>query len=78
MDGSQTLRREHFLGVLERRLPFGDSKAGDRERLLQALEMHQGNRTRAAQEIGMPRRTFYRRLSEYGIGSGKVRDAKDE
>ena len=42
-------------------------KAGERERILGALAQCGWNRVRAAQEVGLPRRTFYRRLKEYGI-----------
>jgi transcriptional regulator with GAF, ATPase, and Fis domain/tetratricopeptide (TPR) repeat protein len=42
-------------------------KAGERERILGALKECNWNRVKAAQIIGLPRRTFYRRLKEYGI-----------
>jgi transcriptional regulator with GAF, ATPase, and Fis domain/tetratricopeptide (TPR) repeat protein len=42
-------------------------KAGERERILAALKECNWNRVKAAQVIGLPRRTFYRRLKEYGI-----------
>ncbi|MFO0549826.1 MAG: sigma-54-dependent Fis family transcriptional regulator [Polyangiaceae bacterium] len=42
-------------------------KASERDRILQALSASGWNRVRAAELIGMPRRTFYRRLKEYGI-----------
>ncbi|MFS8070788.1 MAG: sigma-54 interaction domain-containing protein, partial [Byssovorax sp.] len=42
-------------------------KAGERERILGALQECNWNRVKAAQIIGLPRRTFYRRLKEYGI-----------
>jgi DNA-binding NtrC family response regulator/tetratricopeptide (TPR) repeat protein len=42
-------------------------KAGERERILGALKECNWNRVKAAQVIGLPRRTFYRRLKEYGI-----------
>ncbi len=42
-------------------------KAGERERILQALAAANWNRVRAAELVNMPRRTFYRRLREYGI-----------
>ena len=34
---------------------------------LEALEATSWNRVRAAQHVGMPRRTFYRRLKEYDL-----------
>jgi serine/threonine-protein kinase PknK len=42
-------------------------KAHERRKILEALETAGWNRVRAAQQLGMPRRTFYRRLKEYGI-----------
>ncbi|HET9956432.1 MAG TPA: sigma 54-interacting transcriptional regulator [Polyangiaceae bacterium] len=40
---------------------------GERERILEALKSCNWNRVKAAQLSGIPRRTFYRRLREYGI-----------
>ncbi|WP_235879911.1 sigma 54-interacting transcriptional regulator [Polyangium aurulentum] len=42
-------------------------KAGERERILAALQAANWNRVKAARLVGLPRRTFYRRLKEYGI-----------
>jgi serine/threonine-protein kinase PknK len=42
-------------------------RAGERERILAALARCNWNRVKAAQIVGLPRRTFYRRLKEYGI-----------
>ncbi len=42
-------------------------RAEERRRILEALEATGWNRVRAAQRLEMPRRTFYRRLKEYGI-----------
>ena len=39
----------------------------ERDRILAALTRCNWNRVRAAQLVGLPRRTFYRRLKEYGI-----------
>ncbi|ORJ63544.1 sigma-54 dependent transcriptional regulator [Geothermobacter hydrogeniphilus] len=39
----------------------------DRQAILDALEKAGGNKTRAAQLLGMSRRTIYRKLEEYGI-----------
>ena len=39
----------------------------ERDKILRALEQTGWNRAKAARLIGMPRRTFYRRLSAYGI-----------
>ncbi len=42
-------------------------KADERERILGALQAASWNRVKAAKMVGLPRRTFYRRLKEYGI-----------
>ncbi len=39
----------------------------EREQILRALQTCNWNRVKAAELIGLPRRTFYRRLREYGI-----------
>jgi len=42
-------------------------KAEERDRILAALQAANWNRVKAAKIAGLPRRTFYRRLKEYGI-----------
>jgi serine/threonine-protein kinase PknK len=42
-------------------------KSDERERILSALQAASWNRVKAAKLVGLPRRTFYRRLKEYGI-----------
>ena len=42
-------------------------KAAERERVLSALTACNWNRVAAAKMLGLPRRTFYRRLKEFGI-----------
>jgi DNA-binding NtrC family response regulator len=42
-------------------------KAGEKERIVSALQSCNWNRVKAASMLGLPRRTFYRRLKEYGI-----------
>jgi len=44
-----------------------EHKAAERERILGALTACNWNRLKAAKMIGLPRRTFYRRLKEFGI-----------
>ncbi|GAB4374932.1 MAG: acetoacetate metabolism transcriptional regulator AtoC [Spirochaetales bacterium] len=39
----------------------------EREAILEALRRNQGNRTRAAQELGFTRRTLLNKIKEYGI-----------
>jgi len=51
---------------------LGQSKATDKERILEALNQSNGNRRQAAQLLGISKATFYRRLSEFGLtGGGK-------
>jgi DNA-binding NtrC family response regulator len=45
----------------------GEFKDDERERILQALTACNWNRVQAAKMSGIPRRTFYRRLKEFGI-----------
>ena len=47
--------------------PLEAHKAGERERIVRALDSCNWNRVKAAEVVGLPRRTFYRRLKEYGI-----------
>ena len=42
-------------------------KAQEKRKILGALEAAGWNRVKAAKQLAMPRRTFYRRLKEYGI-----------
>ena len=53
-----------------RRRPNRETKgprAGEKERIVGALQTCNWNRVKAATMLGLPRRTFYRRLKEYGI-----------
>ncbi|MFO7181820.1 MAG: sigma-54-dependent Fis family transcriptional regulator, partial [Pseudomonadota bacterium] len=56
-EGRRTKRR----GVLT------EHHRSERERILEALRACNWNRVKAAELSGIPRRTFYRRLKEYGI-----------
>jgi DNA-binding NtrC family response regulator len=47
--------------------PLAVRKASERQKILDALEEANWNKVRAAQLLGMPRRTLYRRLREYGF-----------
>jgi hypothetical protein len=46
---------------------FRAHQASERERILGALEACNWNRAQAAVTLGIPRRTFYRRMNSYGI-----------
>lgn len=52
----------------EKRVAEGAGADNERQRILKALADCGQNRVKAAQMLGIPRRTFYRRLTEYGIG----------
>jgi DNA-binding NtrC family response regulator len=45
----------------------GELTALERQRIIDALAQCNGNQTRAAALLGMPRRTFVNRLETYGI-----------
>jgi len=45
----------------------GEFRSSEKERILDALGRANWNRMQAAKLVGIPRRTFYRRLKEYGI-----------
>jgi transcriptional regulator of acetoin/glycerol metabolism len=47
--------------------PADDRRARERQRILAALEANGWNRSKAAEALGMPRRTFYRRLADHDI-----------
>jgi DNA-binding NtrC family response regulator len=62
-DGPDTLKDE----TSSLKAPISRTRENEREQMMAALEKSQWNKTRAAQLLGMPRRTFYRRLKEYNI-----------
>ncbi len=45
----------------------GSDRAGERERIVEALAKCNGNQTRAAKRLGMPRRTFVAKLGHHDI-----------
>jgi serine/threonine-protein kinase PknK len=47
--------------------PLDDRRVREKRRILDALEAHGWNRSKAAEALGMPRRTFYRRLADHDI-----------
>ncbi len=42
----------------------------EKQMIVQALENTAGNRTKAAEKLGISRRTLHRKLNQYGIGKG--------
>lgn len=46
---------------------LADRNAREKAAIVGALDAANGNKVRAAQRVGMARRTFYRRLREYGL-----------
>jgi serine/threonine-protein kinase PknK len=50
-----------------RRETTSQHQRSERDRIIQALEASNWNRVKAAELSGIPRRTFYRRLRDYGI-----------
>ncbi|WP_018230253.1 sigma-54-dependent Fis family transcriptional regulator [Methyloversatilis universalis] len=51
--------------------PRSEAEADERRRIIEAMEASGWRATEAAALIGMPRATFYRRLSRYGLGRGR-------
>ena len=49
----------------------------EKEMIIQALEKNSGNRTQAAESLGMSRRTLHRKLNKLGL-TRKILDVKDE
>ncbi|MFO0605053.1 MAG: sigma 54-interacting transcriptional regulator [Polyangiales bacterium] len=47
--------------------PMAVRKAAERQKILDALEATNWNKVKAAELLGMPRRTLYRRLEEFGL-----------
>lgn len=63
---SRTAPRPSAPTALDREA-FSERDRDERARILEALDRTGWNRARAAQVLGMPRRTFYRRLQHYGL-----------
>ena len=47
--------------------PSDDSDGGEREELVAALDASDGNKSRAARSLGMPRSTFFSKLKKHGV-----------
>lgn len=52
---------------------FDAHQTAERALMLRGLEATKWNRQRAADMLGISRRTFYRRMEEYGIQKGDTR-----
>ena len=63
-DASRPSPSSHRSRAVKNRAEYKDS---EKDRILRALAAANWNRVKAAQLVGMPRRTFYRRLKEFGI-----------
>jgi serine/threonine-protein kinase PknK len=66
-DTSAPRRSSEVSETRERPASLNAAKEQERQRILDALTGCNWNRAKAAELIGMPRRTFYRRLKKYGI-----------
>ena len=44
-----------------------EDPAAERRRLVEALHESQGNKTKAAQRLGLPRSTYFSKLKKFGI-----------
>jgi two-component system response regulator AtoC len=62
------------LPMSERRAASGDPRQDERQRMFDALTAAGGNQTRAAESIGMPRRTFVSKLDRYGFPRPRKRE----
>jgi two-component system response regulator AtoC len=62
------------LPLSERRMMTGNARQDERQRMLDALAMWGGNQTRAAESLGMPRRTFVSKLDRYGFPRPRKRE----
>jgi DNA-binding NtrC family response regulator len=61
-----------------RRVPLDEELRDlERARILSALEASDGNQTRAAELLGLPRRTLVSRIAALGIRSGRARGSSE-
>ena len=49
------------------RRPSSRCDEAEKQLIIKALQGHDGNRTKAAQQLGISRRTLHRKLNEYGL-----------
>ncbi len=62
-------RSESFASAIERELTLEEV---ERDYILEVLRRCGGNKSRAAEVLGVPRRTLYRRLDEYGAQASEA------
>ncbi len=62
-----SIREESGDASLERPARELSLEDAERQHILQALEAHGNNRTKAAMQLGISRRTLHRKLKQYGI-----------
>jgi transcriptional regulator with PAS, ATPase and Fis domain len=71
LPAAQAARRREPQGTEAAKEPIATSaeefKDEEKRHILRALTACNWNRVQAAKQLGLPRRTFYRRLKEYGI-----------
>ncbi|MCU0664003.1 MAG: sigma 54-interacting transcriptional regulator, partial [Myxococcota bacterium] len=65
--GQKTLAKAHGSGIDSLKAIESEVSEDERRAIVEALTAAKWNRTLAAQALGMPRRTFYRRLEKYGL-----------
>jgi two-component system response regulator AtoC len=58
--------RRHVSGVVQR-TPASDGHANERDAIIRALDACAGNQTKAAQLLGIGRRTLINRIERYGL-----------
>jgi two-component system response regulator AtoC len=66
------------LPALDRGAVLSDRRRDERQRMMNALTAWGGNQTRAAESMGMPRRTFVSKLDRYGFTRPRKRETPSE
>lgn len=64
------------LSDVARGRPLSRLEAAEKKRMLEALHLFAGNQSRAAEHLGIPRRTFVAKLQRYGIPRPNRRNAR--
>lgn len=69
-DGGQKIQKvqsSHIEDIEEYREESGLLRDNEKEMILKTLKKYEGNRRKAAEELGLSQRTIYRRIKDYGI-----------